>query len=266
MKITLITATFNSEKNICDCLQSVSCQTYKRIEHIIIDGASSDNTLEIIKTKSNHISKIISEPDKGIYDALNKGIRIATGDIIGFVHSDDILSSKDILTSILKSFTEEKADGVYGDILLVKRNDLNKIIRYWKSNPFNKKQLTYGWMPPHPTLFLKKEVYEKHGFFNVNFKISGDYEPTNINEWANEIGNELGFKIKIFPFLLFKYAALIGDLLNSIGIHFPMTSFRLNNMITNNVHELTNTKKIAPKLPFNRIEGIRETLEWLKYN
>lgn len=176
MKISIITATFNSAKTISDCIASVNYQTHPEIEHIIIDGVSDDNTIAIIKSQSNGLIKLFSGPDKGIYDALNKGIKISTGDIIGFVHSDDQLASSNILETISKIFEDENIDGVYGDLVYVDKEDSFKVIRYWKSNEFKSSLINNGWMPPHPTLFLKKEVYQKHGYFNLNYKIAADYD------------------------------------------------------------------------------------------
>ncbi len=175
MKLTLITATFNSERNIFDCLNSVSSQTYSNIEHIIVDGGSSDKTVAIIKSVST-FSKIISEPDQGIYDALNKGINLATGDIIGFLHSDDLLDDSNIIVDIVERFINTNVDGVYGDLLYVNKDNTNKTIRHWKSKAFQQRNLIYGWMPAHPTLFLKKKIYEKHGLFDLSFKIAADYD------------------------------------------------------------------------------------------
>jgi len=176
MKISIITATYNSEQNIASALESVNSQTYKNLELVIIDGASKDNTISKIKETFIGDLKIISEKDKGIYDALNKGIAIATGDVIGFVHSDDFLASTELLSKIAAIFQEEKADGVYGDLQYVNKEDTSKVIRYWKSEAFKPELLKKGWMPAHPTLFLKKEVYEKYGLFNLKYNIAADYD------------------------------------------------------------------------------------------
>ena len=138
-----------------------------------MDGGSTDKTMEIVKSFSS-VTKSISEPDNGIYDALNKGIQMATGDVIGFVHSDDLLGSPDTIKKIAELFQSTGADGVYGNLVFI--NNENKIVRTWLSKPFNRNNVKHGWMPPHPTLFLKKEVYQKHGLFNTSFKISGDYD------------------------------------------------------------------------------------------
>ncbi len=174
MKISIITATYNSEKNISTCLQSVAGQTYKNIEHIIVDGGSTDKTMEIVKAFPS-VTKYISEPDKGIYDALNKGVKMATNDVIGFLHSDDSMGSTDIIQKIAELFSQKNIQGVYGDLVFVHSENPDKIVRTWKSNRFDRKNIKYGWMPPHPTLYLRKEVYQKHGPFDISFKIAGDY-------------------------------------------------------------------------------------------
>ncbi len=178
LKLTIITATFNSSHFIEDCMNSVLSQDYKNIEYLIIDGASTDDTLSKIEliAKNNPEVKIISERDSGIYDALNKGVRLATGDIVGFVHSDDFLASKNIFSSIINVFKEKEVDGVYGDLDYVDKDNMNNVIRAWKSCDFYPALLKKGWMPAHPTLFLKKEVYQKHGNFNLKYKIAADYD------------------------------------------------------------------------------------------
>lgn len=174
MKISVITATYNSEKNITECLHSVAIQTYKNIEHIIIDGGSTDRTLEIIKS-AHSVAKYISEPDNGIYDALNKGISLTTGDVIGFLHSDDSIGSPGIIQKIAELFSQKNIQGVYGDLVFVHSENPDKIVRTWESKRFDRKNIKYGWMPPHPTLYLRKEIYQKHGPFDTSFKIAGDY-------------------------------------------------------------------------------------------
>jgi len=178
MKISIITATFNSGKFIESCINSILKQNYKKFEIIIIDGLSTDSTIKKIKTlldKNNNI-KIFSEKDLGIYHALNKGIEKANGDIIGFVHSDDLLHNKNVLSNIIDVFKNSNTDGVYGDLQYVEKQNTNKVIRYWKSKDFKPNLINKGWTPPHPTLYLRKKVYEKHGLFDLNYKISSDYD------------------------------------------------------------------------------------------
>jgi glycosyltransferase involved in cell wall biosynthesis len=176
MKISIITVCFNSEATIKDTLESVKKQDYFDIEYVIIDGGSTDNTLNIINDHGEIITKVISEPDNGLYDALNKGLANVTGDIIGFLHSDDLLASSTIILDLMTEMKSKKLDGIYGDLEYVAKHDTNKIIRYWKSRKFKFSILKQGWMPAHPTLFLKKQVYDKHGEFNLSYKISADYD------------------------------------------------------------------------------------------
>jgi len=176
MKISVITAVYNNKETIRDALNSVLEQTYKDIEYIVIDGASTDGTLEIIKEYEDKIDTVVSEKDGGIYDALNKGISNATGDIICFLHSDDIYADKDVLSKVNNVFEKEQVDSIYGDLVYVKKENINKVVRYWKSGEFKQKKLQNGWMPPHPTFFVKREVYEKYGSFDTSFKIAADYD------------------------------------------------------------------------------------------
>ena len=171
MKVSIITATYNSVKTIIDTIESVNNQDYENIEHIIIDGGSKDNTLELIKNTPNRVVKIVSEPDKGIYDAMNKGIAL-----IGILNSDDFYTSSNVISDIVSIFLQGKYDGIYGDLEYVNEKDTNKVIRYWKSKPYIKGLFKKGWHPAHPTFFVKKEVYDKFGNFNLKYKIGADYE------------------------------------------------------------------------------------------
>jgi glycosyltransferase involved in cell wall biosynthesis len=175
MKISIITSTYNSKNTLQDTFASVRCQKDVTLEYIIIDGASTDGTLDLIQ-KNKLVTTYISEPDKGIYEALNKGIQLATGDVIGFVHSDDVLASDTILSQIAKAFENKDIDGVYGDLQYVAHSNTNQVIRHWKSEPFHPKLLKQGWMPAHPTLFLKRAVYKKYGNFDLSYKIAADYD------------------------------------------------------------------------------------------
>jgi glycosyltransferase len=176
MKISIITATFNSAAHIAGCITSVNEQTDTNIEHIIVDGASKDNTLEIIRSIPNRVTRIVSEPDKGIYDAMNKGIRLATGDVIGILNSDDFYASNDILERIMKTFETENCNSVYGNLDFVAPNNPSKVIRHWKSSPFVRGSFAKGWHPPHPAFFVKREIYEKYGLFDTSLNVSADFE------------------------------------------------------------------------------------------
>lgn len=176
MKISLVTATYNSSSTIAGCIISVNNQTYPDIEHIIIDGKSNDDTIEIIQCIPNRVSKIISEPDKGIYDAMNKGINLATGDIIGILNSDDFFTSDEVIEKIVSVFKTKNIDGVYGDICFVKHADLNKVVRYYSSSWFKPSLFRLGFMPAHPSCYIRRKCYQEFGLYKTNFKIASDFE------------------------------------------------------------------------------------------
>ena len=172
MKVSIITATYNSQDTIQSCIDSIHSQNYENIEHIVVDGNSTDNTLSIIKSNKN--IKLISEKDSGVYEAMNKGLKMASGDIIGILNSDDLLFDSTIIEKVVKNIGNY--DSLFGSLYFVKRDNTNKITRVWKSSAFKKYKFKYGWMLPHPTLFLKKQIYEKYGMFRTDLKFSADYE------------------------------------------------------------------------------------------
>ena len=176
MKISIITVVLNNSSHIEDCINSVLNQTHKNVEYIVIDGESTDGTIGIIKKYEKNISSWLSEPDYGIYDAMNKGIKRASGDIIGILNSDDIYSDNNTINNIAACFTENDVDTCYGDLAYVDRNDIHKTIRRWKSNRYRRNNFRRGWMPPHPTFFVKRGIYEKYGGFNLDFPLAADYE------------------------------------------------------------------------------------------
>ena len=175
MTVSIITTCCNSANTVRDTLQSVATQDYAHIEHIIIDAGSTDETLEIIK-EFPHVKKIISEKDHGIYYGMNKGLALCTGHVICFLNSDDWYPRNDIISQVAAVLQDEKIQVVYGDLQYVDRLNINKIARTWRSGNFHRKNLYYGWMPPHPTFFARKEVYEKVGLFNTDFRNAADYE------------------------------------------------------------------------------------------
>ncbi len=176
MKISVITVSYNSSATISDTLTSVRNQSYENVEHILVDGASTDNTLEVIKLFP-HVAKILSEPDKGLYDAMNKGIAMATGDVIGILNSDDIFVSKNILQQVADAFQNNPGKMVlYGDISYFNTNDMDKVVRYYKTKPYYPRFFEQGNMPPHPSLFIKKIVYDTIGTYKAYYKICADQE------------------------------------------------------------------------------------------
>lgn len=176
MKVSIITAVFNNFDTIEDTIISVLSQKYEDIEYIIIDGGSTDGTLEIINKYRDKISRWVSEKDNGIYDALNKGVKMSTGDIIGFLHADDMYANSMVLDWVVSRIMNCNADSCYGDLQYVYKTNVSKTVRYWKSRPYRDGLFKRGWMPPHPAFFVKKEVYDNHGHFDTAFKIAADYE------------------------------------------------------------------------------------------
>jgi len=173
--ISIITATFNSAATLGDTLQCVQQQDYPQIEHIIIDGASKDNTLEIARSFP-HISRICSEPDHGIYDAMNKGLHLVSGDVIGILNSDDFYTHPQVLSHVMAHLERTGAEVLYADLQYVQPLQTDRVIRLWKAGAYRHGQFLRGWMPPHPTMFVRRSVYEKFGAFNTNLRFSADYE------------------------------------------------------------------------------------------
>ncbi len=174
--LSIITVVYNNCFTIDRALNSVKNQTYRNKEHVVIDGGSTDGTIEKILAHGNSISKFVTEPDNGIYDALNKGIRISEGEIIGILHADDSFNSEYTLEHVAELFKNSEVIAVYGDLLYVSAYDSSKVIRYWKSGRFCKKLLKKGWMPPHPTLFVRRKVFDEIGFYNTKYSIAADYD------------------------------------------------------------------------------------------
>lgn len=176
MKISIITVVCNGADTIEDTILSVAAQSFPFVEHIIVDGASTDNTLDIVRKHKDKIRCVISEPDKGPYDAMNKGIRCAQGDIIGILNADDVYYDKNCICSVVKAFKEKKVDAVFGNLVYVSLNDMDKVVRYYTSDSFTINRFAYGIMPAHPTFFTYKKYYEKFGFYKTDYFIAADFE------------------------------------------------------------------------------------------
>lgn len=176
MKVSLITVTKNSERYLEDCLRSVREQDYPDIEHIIIDGASTDGTLSIVAKYPEHIAKWVSEPDYSMYDAINKGMRMATGDIIGTLNSDDMLAAPDIISRIVSVFEQQGVNAVYGDLVYVDQQRPEEVLRMWRGGSYNRHKFRFGWMPAHPTFYFKRSLLEKCGYYETHFFSAADYE------------------------------------------------------------------------------------------
>lgn len=175
-KVSIITVCYNSAKTIEDTILSVLNQTYDNIEYIIVDGLSTDNTLEIVNNYKDKIAKVVSEKDAGLYDAINKGIGLATGEIIANINSDDFYIDNNVIADVVAKMEEEKSDTLYADLYYVEAIDTNKVTRNWVSGDYKKGLFFKGWMPPHPTFFVRKSIYDSYGKFNLELKSAADYE------------------------------------------------------------------------------------------
>jgi len=176
MKISIITAVYNDARGICDTLKSVAEQDYQAIEHIVIDGASTDSTVDAIRVHGQRVSRILSERDGGVYDAFNKGLRLATGDAIGFLNSGDTYTSSGAVSRIVQCLHDSGVNAVFGDVLIVNALDHAKVVRRFSSRSFSPARMAYGLMPAHPTLYLRRQVYDRTGEFDTQFRIAGDFE------------------------------------------------------------------------------------------
>lgn len=176
LKLSIITACYNSRATIADTIQSIKEQTYTNIESVFIDGGSNDGTAEYIQEHKPEGAVLISEPDSGLYDAMNKGLKMATGDVIGLLNSDDFYPEKSVLETIVPFFSDPKTDACYGDLRYVHKMNTDKIIRLWKSESFKPGLFKTGWVPPHPTFYARRSVYQKYGYFDLDYKIAADYE------------------------------------------------------------------------------------------
>lgn len=177
MKISIITVCYNSAATIADTIGSVASQQYSEREHIIVDGASQDSTMEIVKNASS-VAQYVSEPDQGIYDAMNKGLKLATGDVIGLLNADDFYADDTVLDQVAKVFKDPDVQACYADLLYVDQSDTSRVIRYWKSRDFEPGLFKRGWMPAHPTFFVRRSVYESLGGFDLRFPRQADFELT----------------------------------------------------------------------------------------
>ncbi|WP_371185680.1 glycosyltransferase family 2 protein [Thalassotalea maritima] len=196
MKVSIITVCFNSEKTIRDTIESVKKQNYENIEYIIVDGKSTDKTLEIVDEYTDVIDILISEKDSGIYDAMNKGVKAATGDIVGILNSDDFFSTENSIGNIVNSFSDE-VDGVYGDLVYVNQHNPDKITRRYSSKRFSKKKIRFGFMLPHPTYYIRRKKYDEFGTYKLGYRVAADFELI-----ARHISK--GIKLKRVPHVLVK--------------------------------------------------------------
>ena len=175
LQISVVTVTWNCAHTILDCLSSVASQTHPSTEHVVIDGASTDGTVDLLKQRSQKLGVFVSEPDRGIYDALNKGISKSSGDVVGFLHADDIYASDDVLGDVARAFEDPSIQAVYGDLQYVRADDVTTVVRHWQSRPYTPAMLARGWMPAHPTLYVRRDWYQLIGGFDTSYRIAADY-------------------------------------------------------------------------------------------
>ena len=176
MKITVITVTYNSAATIVDALRSIAAQTHADLEHLVIDGGSTDATLALVAEHGARVTRVVSEPDHGIYDAMNKGMRLATGELVGCLNSDDVFATPHVLADVARSAAEHGADAVYGDITYFDPTRADPLVRYWQAGSYSPGKLRLGWMPPHPSLYVRRTIIERIGVFDPLLRIAGDYE------------------------------------------------------------------------------------------
>jgi len=176
MKVSIVTVCFNSEKTIRDTIESVLSQDYPDIEYILVDGASRDGTMDVIREFKNRIDIIISEPDKGIYDAMNKGIRASSGDVVGLLNSDDFYVDETCVRQLIERMEAEGKDTAFADLVMVDPIDTDRVVRYYDSSTFHPARLRYGWMPAHPTFMVRRALYETYGGFSLDYRIAADFE------------------------------------------------------------------------------------------
>ena len=176
MKISVVTAVMNGGDTLGRAVDSICAQPHKDIEHLVQDGRSTDGTLTYLARHGHPSMKLVSAPDGGLYQAINAGIARATGDVVGLLHSDDYLASDDVLARVAQAFEDPAIDGVYGDLQYVSRDDTNRVVRHWTAGPYTPDKLRRGWMPPHPTLYLRREVFDRAGLYDTSYRIAGDYD------------------------------------------------------------------------------------------
>jgi glycosyltransferase involved in cell wall biosynthesis len=176
MRVSLITVAYNAERHLQHCIDSVLAQDYPDIEYIIIDGGSTDGTLPLIHGYGDRIAQVVSEPDRGIYDAMNKGVRLATGEVIGLINADDFYAHPQVISRVMATFAAQDTDTVFGDLVYVEAHDLDKVVRYYPSRGFHPRQMRRGIMPPHPTFFARRSMYEQYGYFDDHFRICADFD------------------------------------------------------------------------------------------
>jgi glycosyltransferase involved in cell wall biosynthesis len=178
MSISVVTVVYNGANTIEETIRSVQSQDYAQVEHIVVDGASTDNTAEIVKRNRGKIAVFVSEPDRGIYDAMNKGLALATGDVVGFLNADDVYVDATVLSQVAQVFRDATVDGCYADLMYVDKTDTDRMVRYWKSRSYEDGLFERGWMPAHPTFFVRRAIFRRLGGFDLDYRLQSDFELT----------------------------------------------------------------------------------------
>jgi len=178
MKISIVTVALNARETIADTLGSVAAQTHADVEHIVIDGGSTDGTLDVVGRYRDRLARVVSEPDRGLYDAMNKGIRLASGEVVGTLNADDVYADRSVLETVASAFADPDLDALYGDLVYVDRNDTSRVVRYWTSCDYRDGLFERGWIPAHPTFFVRRRVYERYGLFDTRYHYHADTELT----------------------------------------------------------------------------------------
>jgi glycosyltransferase len=176
VRVSIVTAVRNARATIAGCLDSIGAQAYFYREHVVVDGLSTDGTLELLRQRRGQVDVLISERDAGIYSALNKGVQRCTGDVVGFLHADDIYAHENVLARVAQTFRDPEIDVLYGDLLYVSKTDVHKTVRYWKAGTFSPRKIAWGWMPPHPTMYVRRAIYDELGAFDESYRIAADYD------------------------------------------------------------------------------------------
>jgi glycosyltransferase involved in cell wall biosynthesis len=201
IQISVVTAVFNRVHTVGDAIKSVQSQTHGNVQQILVDGASTDGTLALLKDSIGPNAILVSEPDEGIYDALNKGLALATGDVVGVMHSDDYFADDKVLADVADAFADPTVDAVYGDLDYVDASDTSRVVRHWKAGPYVHERLGWGWMPPHPTLFVRRKVTERLGGYDTRYQIAADYD------WVLRYLGHARIRVKYVPRVLVKMRA-----------------------------------------------------------
>ncbi|WP_432210126.1 glycosyltransferase family 2 protein [Marinobacter alkaliphilus] len=249
MKVSVITVCFNSAETIEGTLAAVSSQTYPDTEHVIIDGGSSDGTVDRVRTRVRESDVLVSEPDEGLYDAMNKGVALAKGDIVGILNSDDFYESEDVISSVVRVFAENPdVDVVFGDVVFVAPEDLLRVTRYYGAEHFRPWKLRFGWMPPHPATFVRKSAYERVGKYRLDMRIAADYDM--FVRWLLVAGLKWKYLDKV----------LVRMRAGGVSTSGFRSSIRLNREIVRACRDngvYTNLLFVLSKIPFKLLELIR---------